>query len=121
MSQTEWPEIPAECQKEAVRLIENFKDRCRDAAEIAIDSLYSEILPHIEGDLQQNWRSKLCSALESRVRYGIAEKSEEFWAQRVREMIFLEHREALEHGLIADLTRDRDEWKKRYLEYSRIT
>lgn len=112
---TEYPLVPERFQEDIVRLVEGVKKKIKTAIEDVLSEVYVDIAPWIEGDLQQNWREQVRSAMQYRAVRDIGLPND-IWAQNLRSTIFNEHRAELELGLIADLVRQRDEYKKMWLE-----
>jgi hypothetical protein len=108
--------MPEAMKAQFERLIENAKAGILKAADEALSAIYVDIGPFIESDTCNNYRNELRSALERRFWQKKPGTCEELWAVNVRERLFTEHREELEKGLIADLTKERDQYKAWYQE-----
>lgn len=111
----EYPQVPERFQEDIVRLVDGVKKKIRTAIEDVLGDVYVDIAPYIEGDLQQNWREKVRSAMHYRAVRDIGSE-EDIHSKMLRQTIMDEHRVELEKGLIADLTRQRDEYKKMWQE-----
>lgn len=97
-------------EQEAVRLIESFKDKLKEAANLVIRDLYCDLLPHIESDAWLNFRNQLLDRLQdypSLLNYD---------AEKVRKAILEKHRDAIIDGINADLLKENEQLKARIVE-----
>jgi hypothetical protein len=59
-----FPALSEEGKEQAARLIEDFKKAMANAAEEALASLYSDVMPYIEGDSWSNFRRDAINQLK---------------------------------------------------------
>lgn len=95
----EFPTLPEDGEKEAMSLIELFKDKLKAAADEAIGDLYSDIMPHIESDSWFNFQNDILSGLKD---YSDRRVRTRYDFKQIRQIILEEYREEL----IEDLNQD---------------
>lgn len=98
--------LTAKGQKEALDLLENFREEFTKIAKESLSSLYTDVAQHIESDAWQNYRNELQWELGNEALTEIVNNNEYHWAKKVRARILEEHREALIGALNQDLVKE---------------
>ncbi len=103
-------ELSKEGHEQAVALIESFKDKLKEAADLAIRDLYCDILPFIEGDAWTNFKNHMLDRLQD---YPSLCK---FDAERVRKAILTKHKDKILDDVLKDLIKENEQLKARNQE-----
>lgn len=98
-----FPELSDRGNQDAIHLIERYKSRLIKVAEESIGELYVNLAPHIATDAWTNYKEQCRISLYHQYVNIETASQEDAWAMMVRESIFVQFREQLETGLIADL------------------
>lgn len=99
----DFPELTDQGKEEAAKVLKGLEESFYKAAENAISKLYCDYLPHIETDAWQNYRNAVERQLGSEIQKHLT--STATWAVNMRKIIYEQHRDELEKGIIADLER----------------
>jgi ribosomal protein S17E len=99
-----YPELSEQGAKQAVELIEKFKDQLTKHAEEAIDALYMDIMPFIEADSWANYRSQIVSGLSN---YNNKD-TYPYDFQRIRTAIFKQYKDEILKDLNQDLVKENE-------------
>lgn len=113
-------ELSEQGQKDALRLLEQFRRKMHDLANEVMGNLYVDVLPYLETDAWLNYREKLRLELQNKYVNRETCTSDEAWAKMIREAIFVQFKEELTNGIIKDLQTELDNWKKSYYELQRM-
>jgi hypothetical protein len=103
---SKFPELSEQGNQDALHLVERFKSKLQTVAEEMIGELYCNLIPHIETDAWTNYREECRLALQKEYCQSETASSEQAWAFYVRKAIFVQFREELEKGIIADQVKE---------------
>jgi hypothetical protein len=107
--QQNFPELPADGEQEAIKLIESFKEKLKAAADEAIGDLYSDIMPHIESDSWFNFQNDVLSGLKD---YSDRKVRARYDFKQIRKQILDEYRSELVEDLNQDHLYEIEQLKK---------
>jgi hypothetical protein len=105
-----FPALSEEGQEQAARLIEDFKKAMANAAEEALASLYSDVMPYIEGDSWSNFRRDAINQLKG---YNREKEIRPYDFRKIRAKMLEEHREEIIGDLNADLLAEVEDLRSR--------
>jgi hypothetical protein len=105
-----FPALSEEGQEQAARLIEDFKKAMANAAEEALASLYSDVMPYIEGDSWSNFRRDAINQLKG---YNREKEIRPYDFSKIRAKMLEEHREEIIGDLNADLLAEVEDLRSR--------
>jgi len=98
------PELTEEGNREAVKLLERFKEDMKETVERVstkyLDEFYTDIMPYIESDSWGNYRNSICDAIRD---YSKFRERDKLQAQSIREYLLKNHKEELVNDLNKDL------------------
>ena len=92
--------------EQALALVESFKDKIKEAANLVIRDLYCDITPHIESDAWLNFRIHVIDHIQDYPSLC------GFDAQKVREAILEKHRDAIISDINSDLLKENKQLKE---------
>ena len=102
---SEFPELSEQGKEQAQALVDKFKKRMTSVANEVLGNLYTDVLIYIETDAWTNYRENIRVAMENKYRQNETATSEDAWARSIREAIYVQFKDELEKGIIADLNK----------------
>lgn len=104
-----YPELSEDAQKEAVKLIESFKENLKKAAEEAIGNLYVDVMPYIESDTWSNFRGQVVDGFRN---YNNSKIQAKYDFKQIRQKIYEEYRDEIIEDLNKDLVEENKNLKE---------
>lgn len=104
-----YPTLSEEAQKEAVELIECFKEKLKKAAEGVISDLYVNVMPYIESDSWGNFRNQLLDGLSN---YRNRKVQAEYDFNKIRKAIFEQFRDEIMKEMPEELKAENEQLKQ---------
>lgn len=105
-----YPPLSDEAQKEAVALIEDFKKKIEDVANETISTLYTDILPYIESDAWDNYRSQL---MQGFMDWNNSKIQGKYDFKQIRHAIFKQFREEIMKEMPEELVAENESLRLR--------
>lgn len=104
-----FPTLSEEAQKEAVELVEDFKQKLEGVAKDAIRKLYTDIVPYIESDSWANFRNQLLAGFRN---WGNKKIQGEYDFNEIRKGIFTQFRDDIMKEMPEELVAENESLKK---------
>lgn len=104
-----FPELSEEGEKSAQKLIDNFKEQIKKAADETIEELYCDVAVYIQDDSWKNFRNELMEGFKN---YDNRKIQAEYDFKQIRQAILKEHREDIINDLNQDMVQEIESLKK---------
>lgn len=104
-----YPDLPEEAEKEAVALIESFKEQLVKAAKEAISHLYTDIMPYIKSDSWQNFRNQIMDGYKN---YSNRIIQADYDFKEIRAAIFKQYKNEILPDLNQDLVEENNKLRE---------